>query len=236
MRHAICLVSTFVMLILPAASRAETIRVKDGVASIDLSASQMSRVVVVGHCITAVRSLDDPAAPQLLAQTDEASGDVFIGFDGDAVGRTFSAFLSTDKGETIQLLLHPGDGPARTVEIQGEVRVGSPEAAPLRSSGYSETVTAFMKLMFNGQVVEGVRQEPSDDRGRTAKSLLIRVLTTYRADGLKGTILVIVNKDTVPRPVTAETFLVAHVIAAGVSNELLQPGEAARAYIVEEAQ
>lgn len=215
---------------------AEVVKAKAGVVSVDLSATQMSRIVVQGEKIVSVRSLDDPSGPQLLVQNDANSGDVFVGFDGETVGRTFSAFLTTEKGETVQLLLHPGDGPARTIEIALETRMAAQAGSTLRTAGYSETITAFLKLMFNGQVAEGVSYEPGQDNGRTADRLLIRTLGYYHAAGLRGIVLLVTNKDSVPRTLSPEQFLVAHVVAVGVSNELLQPGESARVYIGEEAE
>ncbi len=216
---------------------ADPLRVKAGSVDIDLSATQMSRIVIEGEKITAVRSLDDPSGPQVLTQNDQATGDLFVGFDGETAGRTFSVFATTDQGETIQLLLHPGDGPARTVDLLPEGKTNDKVAAPvLRSNGYAETVTAFMKLMFNNQVTDGVTYEPADDKGQVSDRLNIRTVGYYRAAGLRGIVLFITNRDTVPRTLKPEQFLVAHVIAAGVSNEMLEPGASARVYIEEEAQ
>jgi conjugal transfer pilus assembly protein TraK len=216
---------------------ADALRVKSGSVEIDLSATQMSRIVIQGEKITAVRSLDDPSGPQVLTQNDPATGDLFVGFDGDTAGRTFSVFATTDQGETIQLLLHPGDGPARTLEIQPEGRATEKLPTPaLRSNGYAETVTAFMKLMFNNQVTDGVTYEPADDKGQVTDRLNVRTVGYYRAAGLRGIVLFVTNRDSVPRTLRAEHFLVAHVIAAGVSNELLEPGASARVYSEEEAQ
>ena len=119
---------------------ADPLRVKAGSVDIDLSATQMSRIVIQGEKITAVRSLDDPSGPQVLTQNDQATGDLFVGFDGETAGRTFSVFATTDQGETIQLLLHPGDGPARTVEILPELNrmYGSSRTASWRSGSVTK--------------------------------------------------------------------------------------------------
>ncbi len=215
---------------------ADTVPVKGGTASVDVSATQMSRLLVQGEKITSVRSLDDPNGPQVLIQNDAATGDVFIGFDGDTSGRTFSLFVTTDGGETAQVLLHPGDGPAKTIELVPETKAASRAAPMLRTNGYSETVTAFMKLMFNDQVTEGVTYEPASERPSEVNHLSVRTLGYYHAAGLRGIVLAITNRDTAPRALPAEQFLVRHVMAAGVSNELLEAGDTARVYIEEEAQ
>lgn len=216
---------------------AEVISVKGGTVSIDVSATQMSRLLVQGEKITAVRSLDDPSGPQLLVQNDPATGDVFVGFDGDTAGRTFSLFVTTDQGETVQVLLHPGDGAARTIELVPEIKATAQTgSASLKVNGYAETVTAFMKLMFNSQVTDGVTYTPVDDEGETTAHLKIRTVGYYRAAGIRGIVLYVTNRDTVPQDLKAEQFLVKHVIAAGVSHEMLKPGDSARVYIAEEAQ
>lgn len=223
-------------LIMASDAGAEAVTIENGAASVDVSASQMSRIVVRGEKITSVRSLDDPSGPQVLIQNDAATGDVFLGFDGDTAGRTFSLFITTDTGETDQLLLHPDDQPARTIELVPETKVGGEGPVSLRTSGYSETVTAFMKLMFNDQVTDGVSYEAADEAPSSNDHLVIRTLGYYRAAGLRGIVLVVTNHDTIPRALPAEQFLVRRVIAAGVSNELLEPGDSARVYIAEEGQ
>jgi conjugal transfer pilus assembly protein TraK len=218
-------------------AHADPLKVKSGSVDVDLSATQMSRVIVKGEKITAVRALDDPTGPQVLTQNDPATGDLFVGFDGDTAGRTFSVFVTTDQGETVQLLLHPGDGAARTIEIVPEGKVVErATAAGLRSNGYAETVTAFMKLMFNNQVTDGVSYSAADDKGQVSDRLNVRTVGYFKAAGLRGIVLFITNRDSVPRTVKAEQFLVAHVIAAGVSNELLGPGASTYVYIEEEAE
>jgi len=66
-------------------AQADPLRVKAGSVDVDLSATQMSRIVVQGQRIVSVRSLDDPAGPQVLTQNDAATGDLFLGFDGDTL-------------------------------------------------------------------------------------------------------------------------------------------------------
>ena len=218
-------------------ARADTLQVKGGTVSVDVAAQQMSRILVKGEKITAVRSLDDPSGPQVLVQNDATTGDVFVGFDGDTAGRTFSLFVTTDTGETLQVLLHPGEGAAKTIELVPELKAtAQPGAVSLKANGYAETIAAFMKLMFNSQVADGVTYTPVDDKGETTAHLNIRTVGYYHAAGIRGIVLYVTNRDTVPQALKAEQFLVKHVIAAGVSNEMLKPGDSAQVYIAEEAQ
>lgn len=218
-------------------ARADTLQVKGGTVSVDVAAQQMSRLLVRGEKITAVRSLDDPSGPQVLVQNDATTGDVFVGFDGDTAGRTFSLFVTTDAGETVQVLLHPGEGAAKTIELVPELKATTQTGAvSLKTNGYTETVTALMKLMFNSQVTDGVTYTAVDDKGERTAHLNLRTVGYYRAAGIRGIVLYVTNTDTVPQELKAEQFLVKHVIAAGVSNELLKPGDSAQVYIAEESQ
>ncbi len=227
----LCLVGTATV------ANADTLQVKGGTVSVDVAAQQMSRLVVRGEKITAVRSLDDPSGPQVLVQNDATTGDVFVGFDGDTSGRTFSLFVTTDAGETVQVLLHPSEGAAKTIELLPELKATTQSGAvSLKTNGYAETVTAFMKLMFNSQTADGVTYTPVDDKGETTAHLNLRTVGYYRAAGIRGIVLYVTNRDTVPQVLKAEQFLVKHVIAAGVSNEMLKPGDSAQVYIAEEAQ
>ena len=216
------------------AAFAETVSVKGGTVTAEVSAQDMSRLVVQGEKITAIRTMDDPSGPRLLVQNDAASGDAFVGFDGVTAGRTFSLFLTTDAGETIQVLFHPGDGAAKTVELVPERKVAS-VASPIATSGYAETVVAFLKLMFNGQDSDGVTYTPADDKGKVSGKFFLRTIGYYSADGMRGFILAVTNRDTVPQALKAEQFMVKQVMAVGVSDELLQPGETAQVYVAEEA-
>ena len=133
--------------------------------------------------------------------------------------------------------MHPGEGAAKTIELVPELKATTQTGAvSLKTNGYAETVTAFMKLMFNSQVTDGVTYTAVDDKGESTAHLNLRTVGYYRAAGIRGIVLYVTNTDTVPRELKAEQFLVKHVIAAGVSNELLKPGDSAQVYIAEEAQ
>ncbi|UDF05767.1 type-F conjugative transfer system secretin TraK [Asticcacaulis sp. AND118] len=56
------------------------------------------------------------------------------------------------------------------------------------------------------------------------------------AEGIRGMVLHFRNTSTTPQTLSADGFLVRQVLAVGITDELLSPGEDARVYIVEEAQ
>lgn len=217
---------------------ADTVTAKGGSVSIDVSSKQMSRIFVRDDKIIAARSLDDPNGPQLITQSDANTGDLYVGFDADAVGRTYSLFLTTQSGEVIQVLLKPTDIDPSSVEILEEHHRSQQTTAPgvNKANGYAETIVAFEKLMFNGQTTDGVTYRPIQDKGQETRHFLVRTVGYYHTDGLTGTVLSLTNHTTVPQELAPEQFLVRHVLAAGVSNEMVQPGEEVKVYIVEEAQ
>ncbi len=217
---------------------ADPAAVKNGSVSVDVSASQMSRLFVRDDKIVAIRSMSDPNGPQLITQSDSTTGDVYVGFDGDAVGRTYSVFLTTASGEVVQALLHPTNIDPSSVEILEERHKSAQNSAPgvAKSNGYTETIVAFEKVMFNGLPVDGVTYRPVSDQGTDTKHFRIRTVGFYHVDGLTGTVLSITNHSTVPQELTSEQFLVKNVLAAGVTNEIVQPGQEALVYIVEESK
>ena len=230
----------FVTTILASAglAAAETVVEKQGSVTVDVSASQMSRIYVRGDKILSFRQMDDPNGPGLLTQTDENTGDLYVGFDGDATGRSYSMFLTTASGEVVQVILKPTSIDPKSIEIVPELHMTTPQQSKsaVRANGYSEIVVAFEKLMFNGDTADGVSYTPVDDKGTPTQNFNVKTEGYYKTDGLRGIVLYMVNRSTVPQEITAERFLVKHVIAAGVTNELVQPGSATRVFIVEEDQ
>jgi conjugal transfer pilus assembly protein TraK len=230
--------SALALLAVGAPALADTVSAKGGSVSVDISAKQMSRIFVRDDKIIAARSLDDPNGPQLITQSDANTGDLYVGFDADAIGRSYSLFLTTQSGEVIQVLLKPTDIDPTSIEILEEHHRSQETTAPgvSKANGYAETIVAFEKLMFNGQTTDGVTYRQINDAGQETRHFLVRTLGYYHTDGLVGTVLSLTNHSTVPQELAPEQFLVRHVLAAGVSGEMVQPGEEVRVYIVEEAQ
>ena len=243
---------------------ANPIAVKDGRFSADVSAKEMSRVSIAGEKITAVRKMDDPSGPKMMIEADATTGDVFVAFDGEVTGRSFSAFLITDSGRTVQAVFTPKDEEGQTVLVTlpaGEAKPvavatsadaedardgegGAPpptEGKAERREAYPETLTALIRLMFNGERLNandlGVVQRVSvGDHPQRAGAFEMQTLQVYTVSGLRGTVLNLRNLTKVGQPVSAKTFLVRGVLAAAVSHENIEPGQSGRVYLVEEAQ
>jgi hypothetical protein len=217
---------------------------KDGRFEADVSARQMSRIAVLGDKIESVRKIDDPNGPQILVETDAKTGDAFIGFDGDVAGRVFSVFLVTEGGRTLQAILHPiaAEGQTVLVKLDGAGATGSSPTTstpiagrPDRRETYTEVVTAFTRLMFNGDEVDGVSRKALYEPSRKAGPFMVRQVWSYDVSGLHGRVIYVTNVSQEAVPVTVDAFLVEGVIAAAASHETLRPGEQGRVFVVEEA-
>lgn len=217
-------------------THAGTYVVNNGSVSIDVANRQMSRITIRGDKIASVHEMDDPQGPTLLVQKDDQTGDMYVGFDKDAAGRTYSAFLTLQSGDTFQMLLHPSEILAANVEIVPENKKSEANTGPsnLKSPGYSEALVAFEKVMFLHQPTDGVLFTASDSKPEDTPNLTIRTIGFYKAEGIEGIELDITNHSTAPQELKCESFLVKHVLACGISNEMLEAGQNARVYIVQE--
>jgi hypothetical protein len=235
---------------------AEPALVHDGQFAADVSARNITRIAIAGEKVVTVRKADDAQGPKMSVDVDAGTGDVFVEFDGDVAGRTFTAFLTTQSGRTVEAVLSPrvnlGAGEGQTVVVQlgadpasrGPVQAegGDPDAAapPVqgqadRHEGYPEVLTALIRLMFNDARAPGVDRQSLSEPPKSAGPFQMQAIETFTVGDLKGTVLSLRNTTRVGQPLNARTFLVTHVLAAAVSHETVAPGQLARIYIVEGA-
>ena len=222
----------------------------DGEFEADVSARNITRIAIAGEKVSTVRKTDDGQGPKMSVDVDAATGDVFVNFDGDVVGRTFTAFLTTQSGRTVEAVLSPRDLAGQTVLVQlgadaasrktEQAAGGDPETAPPpaegqadRHEGYPEILTALIRLMFNDAVAPGVERQSLTEAPKAAGAFQMQAIETFTVGDLKGTVLSLRNTTPVGQPLSAATFLVPRVLAAAVSHETVAPGQLARAYIVE---
>ena len=221
-------------------AQAETIQAKDGRFEAQVSADQMSRITIANDKIVSVRTINDPAKAQMLIEAEEATGDVYVAFDGDPEGRTYTAFLVTATGRTVQATLHAQalEGQTLTVSLpalSGAVPGSSAQRSD-RRSGYTETVSALVRLMFNGQSADGVERTQSAQPPTRVGPYELSILETYQVAGLKGQVLAIKNASDQSVPVLAESFLIAGVWAVAADHDELMPGASGRVFLVEEGR
>ncbi|NEX91218.1 type-F conjugative transfer system secretin TraK [Caulobacter sp. 17J65-9] len=219
----------------PAAATADPVLVKNGRVEATVSSDQMSRLVVLGEKVVEVRKIDDPAGPQILVETSDTTGDVFVAFDGEAVGKTFTLFLITNQGRTIQAVLTPGAVEGQTVQILTEQ---APQARmdqrADRRAPYQETVTALMRLMFNSEAPEGVVFRAVNGKPGKAGPFELQVVESYEVAGLRGQVIHLRNASAEEQQVIADSFFVPGVLAVAVTHEALGPNNRGRVFIVEE--
>lgn len=221
-------------------AHADPVQVRNGQFEAVVSADQMSRIAIEGDKIVSVRSISEPDGPQMMVEAEEATGDVYVAFDGDVLGRTFTLFLVTQSGRTVQATLSPAAvaGQTVTVNMGASASTGSGETVQRseRRSGYMETVTALFRLMFNGEAPEGVRREARAGQATRVGPFELRVVETYEVANLRGQVLAIRNASEATVPVVVDSFLVAGVMAAAADRVELLPGADGRVFVVEEVR
>ena len=220
-------------------AHADPVQVRNGQFEAVVSADQMSRIAIEGDKIVSVRSISEPDGPQMMVEAEEATGDVYVAFDGDVLGRTFTLFLVTQSGRTVQATLSPAAvaGQTVTVNMGASASSGSGETVQRseRRSGYMETVTALFRLMFT----ESPRRRAARSAGSQATRVgpfELRVVETYEVANLRGQVLAIRNASEATVPVVVDSFLVAGVMAGRRRPVELLPGADGRVFVVEEVR
>lgn len=223
-------------------AHAGVLQAKDGRFEADVSARQMSRISIAGEKIASVRKLDEPGGPQLMVDTDEKTGDVFVAFDGDVAGRAFTAFLTTESGKVVQAVLHPVLGEGQNVLVRLEAAAGAARASGVVpgpgpvAANYPERLVGFIRAMFADQEAEGLTRRVLGQGAMKAGPFTVRETTAWEGGGLKGRVLYVTNVGLTDEPVRLAAFLVDRVLAAATSHERLRPGEQGRVFIVEEGR
>lgn len=215
-----------------------TLDVKDDRFEALVSAQSMTRIYIEGEKIAQVRKLDEGEGPQMLVEAEPNTGDVYVGFDGEVEGRSFTVYLITVSGRTVQAQLKPVVKEAETVALRLPRAQGSQLGASIqrsdRRSAYLETVTALVRVMFNGEPVDGVRMRPQLGKVQTAGGFDTRIVNIYEVAGLRGLEVRIRNRSQSAVIVAPDVFLVAGVAAVGADRDQLGPGEVGRIFIVED--
>jgi len=240
-------------LVVSGAALAEPVTVHDGQFEADVSARNITRIAIAGEKVATVRKIDDAQGPKMSVDLDASTGEVFVNFDGEVVGRSFTAFLTTQSGRTVEAILSPRDKDGQTILVRLDHEPTAPatnpgegtdpsqsgaapaEARADRREGYPEILTALIRLMFNQAAAPGVDRLAVNEAPRAAGAFRLQVIATYAVGDLKGTVLSLRNTSPVGQALNARTFLAPGVLAAAVSHETVGPGQYARAYIVEAA-
>ncbi|WP_438853091.1 TraK domain-containing protein [Brevundimonas nasdae] len=120
LRNGVALLAALTVLCgaaVPTIALAENIQAREGKFEAVVSADQMSRIAIEGDKIVSVRTINDPDGPQMLVEAEESTGEVYVAFDGDVLGRTFTLFLVTASGRTVQATLSPSSVSGQSVTV-----------------------------------------------------------------------------------------------------------------------
>jgi hypothetical protein len=99
-------------------AEAATVAVTDGRFEADVSAKSITRIAIAGEKVATVRKDGDTQGPKMSVDVDGATGDVFVEFEGEVIGRTFTAFLTTQSGKTVEAVLSPRNSEGQTVFVR----------------------------------------------------------------------------------------------------------------------
>lgn len=243
LRNGVALLAALTVLCgaaVPTIALAENIQAREGKFEAVVSADQMSRIAIEGDKIVSVRTINDPDGPQMLVEAEESTGEVYVAFDGDVLGRTFTLFLVTASGRTVQATLSPSSvsGQSVTVNLGANPAqaAGDTVSRSEKRNGYMETVTALVRLMFNSEAPDGVRRTGRAAQPTRVGPYELRIVETYEVAGLRGQVMAIKNASEATVPVVVDSFLVAGVMAAATDRPELLPGGEARIFLVEEVR
>lgn len=229
------LVAATMGLVLCGPAFAESVTVRNEEAAFSISSTQMTRVTVRGDKIVSVKAMEGGEGPQLLVQHDQETGDVFLGVDGGEAGASFAAYLTTASGQTILAKISVDDGQARNIALLTETKkpVQQKSGATV-VPGYQETIVAFMKVMFRGETVDGISCDNLALAATKTPNFRLYQVRYCVADGVKGTILQLQNTSKETQEVKPEQFFVKGVLAVGVTNEVVAPGQSTQVLLTEE--
>ena len=247
MRRSLLLTGAAAAIAWPA--MAEVITADSGRFEAPVAATQMSRLSIEGEKIASVRKVEDPDGPGFMVEPEPATGDVYVAFDGDVVGRSFTAFLVTESGKTVQALLRPIPGEGRTVVVR-LAGASAPAAAPPspssgggaegprveRSPAYTEAITALIRLMFSGEAPSGVERTSARAQPSRVGPLELWEAERWQVLDLRGRIIVVSNLSPQDQPLSSRALMVPGVLAVAATHQSLRPGERGRVFLVEGAR
>lgn len=218
-------------------AKAAIVEVRDDRIEAAVSAGSMSRIVVEGDRVVSVRQMGDEETSPLMIEVEPSTGDAYVGFSEGVEGRSFTVYLVTQSGRTVQAQLRPVTMDAQTLTLRLP-RPNTPSGESVqrtdKRAGYQQVIAGLVRVMFNGDAVDGVRMRAMVGRARFDGPLDAVVMNAFEAPGLRAFEVRIRNRTKETQPVVIDRFLVAGVIAAASDRDSLAPGESGRVFVVEE--
>jgi hypothetical protein len=229
------LAATAMGLVLFGPAFADSVTVRNDEVSFSISSSQMTRVAVKGDKIVSVKSMEGGEGAQLLVQNDQETGDVFLGVDGEASAASYAVYMTTASGQTILAKITTDDGPARNISVLTETKKPvQQKSGAMVTPGYQETIVAFMKVMFRGDTVDGIRCQDMAEAATKTPNFRVYQVRYCVADGVKGRVIQLQNVSKEVQEVKPEQFFVKGVLGVGVTSETVAPTESVQVLVTEE--
>jgi len=195
----------------------------------NISSKELTRIFVEGDRIQNVRGVQ--GAYELTK--DEKLGAVFIKLSPSYL-KTFNLFVTTESGQTYNLLLTPKDLPAESIELRPLSPVVSVAKRWERNSPYVETLIQLIHYMVNDIKPEGyaVIDFLKIKQKNLSPGLNMQLIRIYRGANLEGEIWQLKNACSKTLYLNKKDFFEHRVRAISLDKKVLHCNEKTYLYRV----
>lgn len=215
----------------------------NGTGTAKISLKEVNRIAVANGRIRNVFGADG----SLQINIDEEKGDIYVrpldtramNKDGVRQAAPVNLFLTDSLGRTYTLLLEVVDVPAETIIISGvggaNRRTEASTAASGREQPYITAITDAMRAMSNDETPDGYSMRAVNTAVPLWKETSFVLQNVYTGDGWVGERYVLTNTTREEMRLLESEFKRRGVLAVGIENAHLRPGEKTLVLILREA-
>ena len=200
----------------------------NGTISVDISNTDMNRVVVKNDKITHIVCPQNYCSVQ--SYPKDPSGSAILSVQGVS---PFSAYIYTAEGHQFSVFLHPKGIPGITAVFN---TTGNNKVAQRweESSGYQKMLLELIKGMMNNQAPDGYSDTDVSTQYKMSNDKVFNWYLTkiFMGDHVNGLVYKIVNHTNKTKTLNPRAFYNATVRAVAVSKQEIKPLEAAYVYEV----
>lgn len=228
-RTAAALFLTISAIVVPPARSVQIVDAADGATLyLKLSVREITRISLDRGRIDAFRF----RAGALVVDSDHDTGQLFVTVPDGATG-PINAFLTTDAGHTVTLLLQPTDVPADSIIIRQPV-VTRRDAGEPRGAEYVAAQRHLIVALASDEIPRGAEMRELSAPILLWKEVGMTLLRTLITDTLVGERYQIDNRSDVVVTLEEREFYRQGVNAVGIERLSLAPGETSALYVVRE--
>ncbi|WP_391349491.1 type-F conjugative transfer system secretin TraK [Azospirillum sp. A23] len=202
--------------------------VDGGEISATVSKLDPNRIAVVGDRVTSVKMEKGAFS----ATVDKATGDLYVQTLPGGEGAPLNFFLTTERGYTYKLLLTPGDRPSEQIALHNPQVNGSKEAGDWeRETPFQESVVRLIRSMVLEETIKGYEISAPDTSYDLGGGIRLVLKAQYLGKSLDGEAYTVRNTLSQPVELTEQRFKRAGVVAAMLTERVLQPGGETTAFV-----